>query len=98
MQKLLWLSFFTIISVCSCNYVKQALRDDPTQDIYQTLDADQLEEWSHGYDHFLIQRVAQLLTPIEEVIQVQVILVGFKEPSITPARTTNNIFNNLINK
>lgn len=79
-----WLILIVLVCCCSC-YVKQAIRDDPTQDIYENLDSERLEEWSHGHDIGLLERIFQLLTPIEEVIQIQIILVGFKEPSITPA-------------
>ena len=65
--------------------VKRMVREDPTQDIYENLDMDSIEAWSsYDYDIGITERAIQIMTPLEEVVQIQVVLVGFSDLKISP--------------
>ena len=83
MRFVLFLLVLVCIGVGEGSKVKQMIRDYPDRDVYEYLDVDDLEEWSFDYDLSLGHRLLQLLEPLEEVVQIQVILVGFDDIRIT---------------
>ena len=62
--------------------LRKSLREKPNEDPFDLLDQ---ETWSYDLELTLSERILSLMKPLEEVIQVHIILVGFNR--LTPVST-----------
>ena len=63
--------------------VKKLLRENPEQDIYPLLQVDDMDEWVSGFDLSLAHRAFHLLDPLDEVVQIHIVLAGFDDLSLS---------------
>jgi hypothetical protein len=79
LRQVLVLLFFSLIA---CENLRTFLRDRPDDDPYQSFSS--LEQWEFDSDLLLPERIMSLLRPLTEVVQINVVLVGFDNIPFPP--------------
>ena len=75
--------------------VKELLRKNPEEDIFPLLGLDDLDVWANGFDLSLAERAIQLLDPLDEVVQIHLVLAGLDSLSISPVSSYTGTTNGL---